>query len=159
MTRAVRCAAALLGSTAGTAHAADGEKELREKVEECHRLLVAGEFGKFADLFADDAVMEFPFAPPGLRAKVEGKKAIAEFFSAGVSKLVTFEKFSGHQYTQAAKPGVIFVEFTGEGTSLVNGSAFKQTYCLRLTVAGGQITHFKECMNPLVVQQVTAKKE
>jgi uncharacterized protein len=152
MTRAVRCAAALLGSTAGTAHAADGEK-----VEECHRLLVADAFGKFADLFADDAVMEFPFAPPGLQAKVEGKKAIAEFFSAGVSKLVTFEKFSGHQYTQAAKPGVTFVELTGKGKSLVKGSAFKQTYCLRLTVAGGKITHFKEYMNPLVVQQITAK--
>jgi ketosteroid isomerase-like protein len=159
MTRAVRCAAALLGSTAGTAHAADGEKDLREKVEECHRRLVADAFGTCADLSADDAVMEFPFAPPGLQAKVAGKKAIAEFFSAGVSTLVTFEKCSGHQYTQAAKPGVIFVEVTGAGTSLVNGSAFKQTYGLRLTVAGGQITHFKEDMNPLVVQQLTVKME
>jgi hypothetical protein len=65
----------------------------------------------------------------------------------------------GHQYTQAAKPGVIFAEFTGAGTSRVNGSAFQQTYGLRLTVAGGQITHFTEDMNPLVVQQITAKKE
>jgi len=159
MTRAVLCAAALLGSVAGMADAAEGEKELREKVDECHGLLVAGEFGKFADLFADDAVMEFPFAPPGVEAKFEGKKAIAEFFSAGVAKLVKFEKFSVHEYTPAAKPGVIFAEFTGEGKSLVNNSAFKQTYCLRLTVAGGKITHFREYMNPLVFQQVTAKKE
>jgi hypothetical protein len=92
LTRAVRCAAALLGSTAGTAHAPDGEKDLREKVEECHRRLVAGAFGTFADLFADDAVMEFPCAPPGVPAKVAGTKAIAEFFSAGVSTLVTVEK-------------------------------------------------------------------
>src|SRR5262249_35469219 len=99
MTRAVLCAAALLGSTAAAAHGADEEKDLREKVGECHRLLVAGEFDKFADQFADDAVMEFPFAPPGVQAKFEGKKAIAEFFSAGVAKLVKFEKFSVHEYT------------------------------------------------------------
>jgi uncharacterized protein len=158
MTRAVLCAAALLASAAGAAPAA-GDKELRAKVEECHRLLVAGEYGKFVDLFADDAVMEFPFAPPGLPAKVEGRKAIAEFFSTGVSKMVKFEKFTVHEYTPSTKPGVVFVEFTGEGKSLVNGSAFKQTYCLRLTVAGGKITHFKEYMNPLVVQRLTAKKE
>src|SRR5262245_26275109 len=104
MTSAVLCAAALPGSTVTAAHAADGEKELREKVEECHRLLVAGDFGKFADLFADDAVVDFPFAPPGSPAKIEGKRAIAEFFSAGVAKVVKFEKFSDHEYTPSAKP-------------------------------------------------------
>jgi hypothetical protein len=43
--QAVLCAAALLGSAAGTAPAAD-DKELKAKVEECHRLLVAGAYGK-----------------------------------------------------------------------------------------------------------------
>ena len=53
----------------------------REVAEEVRRM-VAGEDVVFADLFAEDAVFTYPFAPPGQPAELAGREAIQSFFES-----------------------------------------------------------------------------
>jgi ketosteroid isomerase-like protein len=46
---------------------------------ERRRLILSGDADGFADLFAPDAVIEAPFAPPGAPARLEGREAIHEY--------------------------------------------------------------------------------
>ena len=46
------------------------------EVAELVRQMVAGEGVVFADLFAEDGVLRFPFAPPGMPREIRGREAI-----------------------------------------------------------------------------------
>lgn len=48
--------------------------------------VVSGDFAPYAALFAADAVVEWPFAPPGLPSRLEGADAIAQFVAASVAR-------------------------------------------------------------------------
>jgi len=41
--------------------------------------LERGDVKPWVDMFRDDGVMEFPFAPPGYPSRLDGKAAIAEY--------------------------------------------------------------------------------
>ena len=43
------------------------------EVAELVRRMVAGEGVVFADLFAEDGVLRFPFAPPGMPREIRGR--------------------------------------------------------------------------------------
>ena len=53
----------------------------REVVEQVRRM-VAGEGIVFADLFAEDGVLRYPFAPPGTPTELAGRESIRAFFAA-----------------------------------------------------------------------------
>ena len=46
------------------------------EVAELVRQMVAGEGVVFANLFAEDGVLRFPFAPPGMPREIRGREAI-----------------------------------------------------------------------------------
>ncbi|HEY6575393.1 MAG TPA: nuclear transport factor 2 family protein, partial [Mycobacterium sp.] len=51
----------------------------QELVGRALALLLAHDMAAFAGLWAEDGVLEFPFAAPGYPARVEGRAAIAEY--------------------------------------------------------------------------------
>jgi uncharacterized protein len=54
-------------------------------------LIMSGDADGFADLFAPDAVIEFPFASPGAPSRLDGREAIREYsrhFVASPRKLM-----------------------------------------------------------------------
>jgi hypothetical protein len=53
-----------------------GPREIAEEV----RRMVAGEGVVFADLFAADGVLAYPFAPPGRPRELRGRDAIRSYF-------------------------------------------------------------------------------
>ena len=52
------------------------------EVAELVRQMVAGEGVVFADLFAEDGVLRFPFAPPGMPREIRGRETIRAARSA-----------------------------------------------------------------------------
>src|SRR5579863_7462502 len=52
----------------------------REVAEQVRRM-VAGEGVEFADLFAEDGVLVYPFSSPGHPAELRGREAIRAFFA------------------------------------------------------------------------------
>ena len=62
----------------------------REVVEQVRRM-VAGEGVVFADLFAPDGVLEYPFTPPGQPRELRGQEAIRSYFATASGARHVFE--------------------------------------------------------------------
>jgi ketosteroid isomerase-like protein len=89
--------------------------------------------------WAEDGRIEFPFAPAGYVAKVEGKAAIADYMASLPTKfdfrhfdiLTTYSDASGQQAV---------VEFTCEGTVLETGRPYHQR---QVTLISGERTELR----------------
>jgi hypothetical protein len=87
-------------------------REVAEQV----RKMVAGEGVVFADLFAADGVLAYPFAPPGHPRVLRGQDAIRVFFTAlGQSReLFTMEGIDAVTW-QTDDPEVAITQITHHG--------------------------------------------
>ncbi|WP_372426120.1 nuclear transport factor 2 family protein [Salinarimonas chemoclinalis] len=99
------------------------------------------------DLFAEDVIFEFPYAPEGLRKRLDGRDRLAEHF-ARLGPLVEFHRFD----LEAAYVcgDTVVIEFGCEGRGVETGIAYDQTYVSVVTLRDGRIVRYKDYWNPLV---------
>lgn len=115
-------------------------------------LLKAQNMDKWSQLWAEDAVIEFPYAPPGSPLRLKGKQAIFNFFKDSF-KYVKFLAWSDFQIYPMLAPDTIFVEFRGIGEVIETGRPYKQVYCGLLRMKDGKIAFYRKYLNPLIVQE------
>ena len=108
----------------------------------------AGDIGAWLDLCADDVVFEFPFAPPGRPARVEGKPALGDYLK-GVMGRARIEGVTNLEIHETVKPEVAIVEMSVTGTVTATGAPYEQSYISVLTVRDGLIAHYRDYWNPL----------
>lgn len=106
--------------------------------------------GSFVDMVADDVVMEFPFAPPGMVNKLEGKAAIAEHLH-NLGGMLAFDRMSAPVVHSSTDLDVFVLEFSGLGTGVETGEPFDQQYISVIRLRSGKIAHYRDYWNPLVV--------
>ncbi len=107
----------------------------------------------WVDHWAEDGRIEFPFAPAGYLAKVEGKAAIAAYMSSFPTKF-DFRRFDVLAAYSDASGQHAVVEFTCEGTALETGHPYNQHYVALLTFnADGKILAYRDFWNPLVAME------
>lgn len=118
-------------------------------VAEHLRLTAAGQVEEWVKLFAPDAVLEFPYAPPGVPKKVTGREAL-------VAHMLNFPKifdveFVDMTFHETVDPSLVIVEFRSKGTALPTGKPYEQT-CISVvrTDSDSHITHYLDYWNPLV---------
>ena len=100
--------------------------------------------------WAEEGRIEFPFAPAGYVAKVEGKAAIAGYMSSLPAKF-DFRRFDVLTAYSDASGQQAVVEFACEGTALETGRPYNQHYVALLTFdADGKILVYRDFWNPLV---------
>ncbi|MFD0384890.1 nuclear transport factor 2 family protein [Streptomyces stramineus] len=133
---------------------ANGPEALRKRTQEMFvrnlQLLSDGRIDEWLDLFHPDGVLEFPF-PPGWQASLRGRAALAEHMKHFPEQLrMTFSEVTFHETTD---PELIVAEFTSEGTALVTGRTFRQTYVSVVWTENGLITRFRDFWNPLVITE------
>lgn len=110
--------------------------------------LAAGTTG-FVDMLAEDAVMEFPFAPPGLPHRLEGRDAVADHL-AKLARLITFDRI-GPATVVAQNSETTVLAFEAAGTGVETGAAYNQRYLSVITNANGRIVRYLDYWNPLTV--------
>jgi ketosteroid isomerase-like protein len=108
--------------------------------------------GALLDLCADDVVFEFPFAPPGRPARVEGKPALGDYLK-GISGRMRLEGVSNLEIHETVKPEVAIIEMTMTGTVTATGAPYEQSYVSVLTVRDGLIVRYRDYWNPLRVAE------
>ncbi|EFC82162.1 nuclear transport factor 2 family protein [Parafrankia sp. EUN1f] len=102
------------------------------------------------ELYADDVIIEFPFARPGMAKRFEGRESFKAFVSAqGAALPVRFEEFRNVVIHDTADPEVIVVEYDLAGTVTTTGQRGSQSFLLVLRVRGGRIVHLREYQNVL----------
>jgi uncharacterized protein len=112
-----------------------------------HLALVGKDVQAWVDLFAEDAVVEFPYASttPG---RLDGKAAIYNYMkdvSAQMQNLV----FSNVLIYPTSNPHVLFAEVHGEAIIVATGRHYQQDYVMRLETQEGKIIYYREYWNPV----------
>jgi len=111
----------------------------------------------FVQMFAEDGVMEFPYALPSPR-RVEGREALAAHleYLAGRIEFLSVSDVVKHQ---TGDPDVCIIEFAGFGRSVATGEPFEQHYISVVRVRDGHISHYKDYWNPIAVLRTTRGRE
>ncbi|MGE2732494.1 nuclear transport factor 2 family protein [Mycolicibacterium vaccae] len=101
----------------------------------------------FADLWAPDGTVQFPFAPPGypvLRSRDEVWDYVKDFDS--VIRLGTITE---HRRHHTLDPGTAIVEYSGDGVAVQTGSDYRMGYISVITTGPDGIVEFKDYWNSL----------
>ena len=106
----------------------------------------------YLDLFADDAVFEFPFAPGGAVRRV-GRDDMAAYLRTFEGGVVFDELTLTGAYRDGGDGGdvAVVLEYDGRGHDQASGALYEQRYISVVHLAAGRITSFREYFNPLAV--------
>jgi ketosteroid isomerase-like protein len=118
------------------------------------QLLLNGDIDGFADLFALDAVIEAPFAPPGAPSRLEGREAIREYSRHLMASPLRLEDFEVTELHQTQDPEVVIVELRTKGTITTTGRPVTATSIQVLRIREGEIVLFRDFADPRVLADV-----
>ncbi|PCC73545.1 Ketosteroid isomerase-related protein [Nannocystis exedens] len=113
-----------------------------------HLERIARDIERWLQLFADDAVVEFPYALRlGLPPRLVGKPAIAAYFrrTPGVFRDLRFSDLRVYPTTD---PDVLVAEVHGSATLAPTGEAYEQDYVMVLQCKDGRIVRYREYWDP-----------
>ncbi|MEV6148707.1 nuclear transport factor 2 family protein [Nonomuraea sp. NPDC052129] len=113
------------------------------------RLLLDKNIPAWVGLWADDGIMEFPFAPQGWPGRLDGKEAIAAYMRHYPDH-IDLHDFPDLRIHQTTDPETIVVEMRGVGRMVKTDNPFDMTYIAVVTVQDGRITSYRDYWNPLV---------
>lgn len=113
-------------------------------------LLLAKDMPGFIGLYADDAVMEFPFAPPGAPRRLEGRAQVHDYLIDYPENL-DIREIVDVNVMRTDDPEVIVAEFAAHGTLVATGKPYLAKYIAVLTIHDGQIQRYRDYWNPMLV--------
>ncbi|MEU3712023.1 nuclear transport factor 2 family protein [Streptomyces catenulae] len=116
------------------------------------RLLLDKNIPAWVALWAEDGLMEFPFAPDGWPRRLEGKEAIAAYMRHYPDHIDLYD-FPDLRIHQTDDPQTLVAEMRGVGRLRESGTPFDMTYIAIVTVQEGHITSYRDYWNPLAVQE------
>lgn len=121
----------------------------REVLELCRRAAVNQSVEELRQVYAPDAVHEFPFAFPGVPARLEGRDVIVNWIAAGWTTYpLRYERYRTLAIHETSAPETIIVEQEALGTSPSTGE-FTLPNIIVLTARDGQIAHLRDYVNPV----------
>ncbi|MFD8379831.1 nuclear transport factor 2 family protein [Streptomyces sp. NPDC059679] len=124
-----------------------------EVFDRAKELLLAHDMLGFADLWAADGTMEFPFAPPGRPSRLEGREAVREYLR-DYTDLLDARAVTHDVRHRTEDPNALIVEWAVEGIAVRTGRPYRMAYVAFITVEDGEITSYRDYWNPLAAGQV-----
>jgi ketosteroid isomerase-like protein len=119
------------------------------------RLLMDKDIPAWVELFDESAVFEFPFAPEGWPARLEGKAEIAAYMRHYPDH-IDLHDYPSVEILRTTTPEVIVVEMRAVGRLVETGGPFDMTYIAVVTVRDGRIASYRDYWNPLALQDPAA---
>ncbi|WP_327112553.1 nuclear transport factor 2 family protein [Streptomyces sp. NBC_01341] len=114
------------------------------------RLLLDHDIDGWIALIADEAVFEFPYAPAGFPAKLEGKEAVAAYMR-GYPEAIDLREVVGLRIHELRDPDTVVAEWRGVGRIVATGAPYEMPYVAVVTVEDGRIAHYRDYWNPLAI--------
>ncbi|MGW7049715.1 nuclear transport factor 2 family protein [Streptomyces avermitilis] len=116
------------------------------------QLLLDKNIPAWIDLWADNGVIEFPFAPEGWPERLDGKAAIADYMRHHPDH-IDLHDFPSVAIHQTSDPDTIVIEMRGTGRLVKSDAPFDMPYIAVVTIENGLITHYRDYWNPLAIPQ------
>jgi ketosteroid isomerase-like protein len=132
----------------------------RDVFERALRAIQDVQMDVYADLFAADATLELPFAPPGVPRRVEGGQAIRDFIRGGAEMLRAAPpqfQFRSIVVHETVDPELIVTEFEVHGVAA--GGPYQFSNLQVMTVREGEIVSLRDYWNPLDRPELAALAE
>jgi len=134
--------------------AARTPSEIAEEV----RRMVAGEGVVFADLFADDGVLEYPFALPGQPPQLIGRQAIRAHFANALAARSLFRMDDVTATVHRTDdPEVVVTQIEHTGTSSLTGQPYRFRALGIIRVRDGLIVHYQDYMDPIATARLLGR--
>jgi ketosteroid isomerase-like protein len=133
------------------------EADAREVLERYRQAAISQSADDMSRLYAVDAVHEFPFTPPGVPSRLEGRDEIVTWIAGGWKAYsLKYERYRTIAVYDTGDPGTIIVEQEAIGTSASTGE-FALPNIVVLTVRHGQIAGLRDYVNiPAAVAAIGA---
>jgi len=130
------------------------------EVVELVRQMVAGEGVAFADLFAEDGVLRFPFAPPGVPREIRGREAIraARAAEAGRRSLLTMDGVD-LVVRETDDPEVVVTEIEHYGHSRALDGPYRFRALAVVRVRDGEIVSYDDYMDPIAMAALLGRTD
>ena len=122
------------------------------------RDMVAGEPVVFADLFAADGVLTYPFGLPGQPTELRGREAIRAYFTGrrAARDLLVMEGVEA-VVRQTDDPEVVVTEITHHGYSKAAGQPYRHTALGVIRVRDGEIVQYDDYMDPISIARMLGR--
>jgi ketosteroid isomerase-like protein len=130
------------------------------EVAELVRRMVAGEGVVFADLFADDGVLRFPFAPPGTPREIRGREAIraSRVSEAGRRSLFAMDGVD-LVVRETDDPEVVVTEIEHYGRSHTLDGPYRFRALGVVRVRDGEIVSYDDYMDPIAMAALLGRTD
>lgn len=126
----------------------------REVWERSQRAVREFDLDGFVDVFAPEGVLEFPFAPPRVPRRMEGRGEIRRRLEPLWRNGAESTRIAGYSSVivhESVDPDEIVVEFDLNGEAGASGEAFRLSYVHVVRVRDGRIVSFRDYWNPLTL--------
>ena len=108
---------------------------------------------EWIELWAEDGVLEFPFAPAGRRSRYVGRAEILGYMKATAARMEARIKSEGLDYFELRPmqaPSSFCLEMAVKGRVLQTDAPYLQKYISIIETSSGRISLYREYWNPLV---------
>jgi ketosteroid isomerase-like protein len=115
-----------------------------EELLDAHFHEMQADFASWCALYADDAVMEYPYgAYAGVASPLTGIAAIAKSVKGFLDGVRDF-RVSVSKVSRVQGEDAVFAEFTADATVISTGRQYHQNYILYLRAEAGKIVVLRE---------------
>lgn len=132
----------------------------RDLLERYHRAMHESNADALADLYAVDAVHEFPLLFPGMPARLVGREEIRRTYKAAWGAIdsspVEIRNLVVHETTD---PGIIVVEQQVAGTVLATGQKLDAFNVLVMQSKDGLLTNVRDYLDALTINRALGRLE
>jgi ketosteroid isomerase-like protein len=131
----------------------------REVLARFQQAAIERSLTSMVDLYAEDAVHEFPFTRPGVPSRLQGREQIRTFMQANwETNPLRYQAYRSVVIHETADPEVIVVEQDVTGTAATTGRDFTLPNIVVLRVRDGQIVHFRDYVNVVAVAEAAGRQ-
>ncbi|MER5797146.1 nuclear transport factor 2 family protein [Streptomyces mirabilis] len=116
---------------------------------------LAKDMKAWTDLCADDVVAEFPFAPEGAPARIEGREALFDYLR-GYPDVIDVREIPAVRVYPTDDENVAIAEWSVKGSVVSNGNPYNMSYATFVTFRDGLIVNYREYWNPQVFLKALA---
>jgi ketosteroid isomerase-like protein len=102
----------------------------------------------WTDRCDENVIAEFPFAPKGSPARIEGRAALYEYLR-NYPSFIDVHKLPTMKIYATTDENVAIAEWSASGHVLSNGNPYEMSYATFVTFRDGLITNYREYWNPL----------
>jgi uncharacterized protein len=120
-----------------------------ELVQSYQTLIAERRIDEWIELWDDEGICEFPFAPPGRKRLYRGKREIYAYMTAYPGR-IAIDSVVELKLHAMLDPEAAVVELTIKARALPAGRPYNQSYIAFLEARNGKVWRYREYWNPLI---------